>query len=217
MSDDPYSQMVCDALKAIDDFTIEELPRLHTYPADTSERVLKELIMFACCPTNTALITLGRKHIQRINRKWRLEHILDVAKECLDFSDDWEYQRFLELIDLSAFELLKDVILIGKDADNADVKEASQDFEEYYERISAHPNEGFHDEILKAVTGNESLWQIAEIAHKYKAIGMSREHMYKLLESIRGDTKTVAQDDIVLNLMDLMFGWCLPELRIYED
>ena len=212
-----FSQWVCDALKAIDDFTIEELPRLHTYPADTSERVLKELIMFACCPTNTALITLGRKHIQRINRKWRLEHILDVAKECLDFSDDWEYQRFLELIDLSAFELLKDVILIGKDADNADVKEASQDFEEYYERISAHPNEGFHDEILKAVTGNESLWQIAEIAHKYKAIGMSREHMYKLLESIRGDTKTVAQDDIVLNLMDLMFGWCLPELRIYED
>lgn len=217
MSDDPYSQMVCDALKAIDDFTIEELPRLHTYPADTSERVLKELIMFACCPTHIVLITLGRKHIQRINRKWRLEHILDVAKECLDFSDDWEYQRFLELIDLSAFELLKDVILIGKDADNADVKEASQDFEEYYERISAHPNEGFHDEILKAVTGNEPLWQIAEIAHKYKAIGMSREHMYKLLESIRGDTKTVAQDDIVLNLMDLMFGWCLPELRIYED
>lgn len=217
MSDDPYSQMVCDALKAIDDFTIEELPRLHTYPADTSERVLKELIMFACCPTHIVLITLGRKHIQRINRKWRLEHILDVAKECLDFSDDWEYQRFLELIDLSAFELLKDVILIGKDADNADVKEASQDFEEYYERISAHPNEGFHDEILKAVTGNESLWQIAEIAHKYKAIGMSREHMYKLLESIRGDTKTAAQDDIVLNLMDLMFGWCLPELRIYED
>ena len=217
MSDDPYSQMVCDALKAIDDFTIEELPRLHTYPADTSERVLKELIMFACCPSNHTLIILGRKHIQRINRKWRLEHILDVAKECLDFSDDWEYQRFLELIDLSAFELLKDVILIGKDADNADVKEASQDFEEYYERISAHPNEGFHDEILKAVTGNESLWQIAEIAHKYKAIGMSREHMYKLLESIRGDTKTVAQDDSVLNLMDLMFGWCLPELRIYED
>lgn len=217
MSDDPYSQMVCDALKAIDDFTIEELPRLHTYPADTSERVLKELIMFACCPTNTALITLGRKHIQRINRKWRLEHILDVAKECLDFSDDWEYQRFLELIDLSAFELLKDVILIGKDADNADVKEASQDFEEYYERISAHPDEGFHDEILKAVTGNESLWQIAEIAYKYKVLGMSRDHMYKLLESIRGDTKTVAQDDIVLNLMDLMFGWCLPELRIYED
>lgn len=217
MSDNCFSQWVCDALKAIDDFTIEELPRLHTYPADTSERVLKELIMFACCPTNTALITLGRKHIQRINRKWRLEHILDVAKECLDFSDDWEYQRFLELIDLSAFELLKDVILIGKDADNADVKEASQDFEEYYERISAHPNEGFHDEILKAVTGNEPLWQIAEIAHKYKAIGMSREHMYKLLESIRGDTKTVAQNDIVLNLMDLMLGWCLPELRIYED
>lgn len=217
MSDNCFSQWVCDALKAIDDFTIEELPRLHTYPADTSERVLKELIMFACCPTNTALITLGRKHIQRINRKWRLEHILDVAKECLDFSDDWEYQRFLELIDLSAFELLKDVILIGKDADNADVKEASQDFEEYYERISAHPNEGFHDEILKAVSGNEPLWQIAEIAHKYKAIGMSREHMYKLLESIRGDTKTVAQDDIVLNLMDLMLGWCLPELRIYED
>ena len=217
MSDDPYSQMVCNALEAIDGFTIEELPRLHTYSADTSERVLKELIMFACCPSNHTLIILGRKHIQRINRKWRLEHILDVAKECLDFSDDWEYQRFLELIDLSAFELLKDAILIGKDSDNAEVKEASQDFEEYYERISAHPNEGFHDEILKAVTRNESLWQIAEIAHKYKAIGMSREHMYKLLESIRGDTKTVAQDDIVLNLMDLMFGWCLPELRIYED
>lgn len=217
MSNGPYSRQVCNALKAIDGFTIEELPRLHTYSADTSERVLKELIMFACCPSNTALITLGRKHIQRINRKWRLEHILDAAKECLDFSDDWEYQRFLELIDLSAFELLKDAILIGKDSDNAEVKEASQDFEEYYEHISAQPDENFCNEMLKSVSREEPLWQIAEIAYKYKVLGMSRDHMYKLLESIREETKTVAQEDAILNLMDLMFGWCLPELRIYED
>ena len=101
------------------------------------------MIQEACCPTNDVLIIRGREGILRIDRIWRLEHILEEAKNCLDFSDDWEYQRFLELVELSAFELLPEVILIGKDSDNPENREAAQDFQEKYEYASAHEDECF--------------------------------------------------------------------------
>lgn len=215
MSNNPFFGSFRKKLIEIDGFRVENISSLHKYPADTSERVLKELLLFACDTTNEVYITYARNCIQRINRKWRLEHILESAKECLDFSDDWEYQRFLELIDLSAFELMQDVILIGKDSENPEVKDSSQDFREYLERLSAHPDECFHDQILKAVLNGETLWYLAEIAHKFKSLGMDREHMYELLESLRSETENVTQEEQIFNLMDLMFGFCHPDMRIF--
>ena len=214
-NNDPFYECLCDALNAIDGFDVEEISNLHRYPADTSNKVFKELLCFACCPTNDAFITLGRKYIQKINRKWRLENILDAAKECLDFTDDWEYRRFLELVDLSAFELLRDVILIGKDSDNPEVREASKDFEEYYDRLSSHTDECFHDEMLKAVLRNDSIFSLSEIARKFKFLGMNKDHMYELLESLRSETKTEEQEDAILDLMDLLFGYCHPAWKIF--
>ncbi|MBO4696152.1 MAG: hypothetical protein J5643_02585 [Lachnospiraceae bacterium] len=214
MSNNPFFDGICNKLSEIG-FNVENMSSLHRYPADTSERVLKELLMFACCTTHIGFISWGRHYIQKINREWRLEHILESAKECLDFSDDWEYRRFLELVDLSAFELLQDVILIGKDSDNPEIKEASQDFREYYERLSAHPDDNFRDQILKAVLNGEKLRYLAEIAHKFKSLGMDREHMYELLESLRSETKNVTQEEQIFELMDLMFGYCHPDMRIF--
>ena len=128
MSNNRFSQWVCDALKAIDGFTIEELPRLHTYPADASERVFKEL---------------------------------------------------------------------------------------YYERLSANMDECFHDEMLKAVLRNDTVFSLGEIARKFKLLGMNRDHMYELLESLRSETETEAQEDAILDLMDFLFGYCHPAWKIF--
>lgn len=110
---------------------------------------------------------------------------------------------------------MRDVILIGKDSDNPEVREASKDFEEYYDRLSSHTDECFHDEMLKAVLRNDSIFSLSEIARKFKLLGMNKDHMYELLESLRSETETEEQEDAILDLMDLLFGYCHPAWKIF--
>lgn len=212
-----YKKRLWEDLKNIDEeFSFDKMRWLHIHPYPHANSVLRVLIQRACCPQHIGPIMLGREGILEIDRIWRVEHILEAAKECLNFSDYWEYRRFLELVDLSAFELLQDVILIGKDSDDPDVKEASQDFEEYYERLSANMDESFHDDIIKAISDVKvTAFSLAEIGHKYKTLGMSREHMYELLEAIRSETKTEEQEGLIRELMDFMFGWCHSDWKIF--
>ena len=198
-----------------EDFSFEKMRWLHVNPYPHAISVLRFLIQEACCPTNDWLIIRGREGILRIDRIWRLEHILEEAKECIDLTDDWEYRRFLELVELSAFELLPEVILIGKDSDNPENREASQDFREKYEYMSAHKDECFRNDIIKADLNCIDNFDLAEIAHKYKALGMSRDHMLELLQAIKSEMETEDQEDRILNLMDFVTGWCHPDWKIF--
>ena len=198
-----------------EDFSFEKMRWLHKDPYPHAISVLRFLIQEACCPTNDWLIIRGREGILRIDRIWRLEHILEEAKACIDLTDDWEYRRFLELVDLSAFELLPEVILIGKDSDNPENREAAQDFREKYEYLSAHKDECFRKDIIKADLNCIDDFDLAEIAHKYKALGMSRDHMLELLQAIKSEMETEDQEDKILNLMDFVTGWCHPDWKIF--
>ena len=122
----------------------------------------------------------------------------------------------MELVDLSAFELLPEVILIGKGSDNPENREAAQDFLEYYENVSAHKDECFRKDIIKADLNCIRDFDLAEIAHKYKALGMSRDHMLELLEAIRSEAETESQEDKIRNLMDFLTGWCHPDWKVFD-
>ena len=198
-----------------EDFSFKKMRWLHVNPYPHAISGLRFLIQEACCPTNDWLIIRGREGILRIDRIWRLEHILEEAKECIDLTDDWEYRRFLELVELSAFELLPEVILIGKDSDNEDIREASQDFRENYEYLSAHKDECFRNDIIKVDLNCIDNFDLAEIAHKYKALGMSRDHMLELLQAIKSEMETEDQENKILNLMDFVTGWCHPDWKIF--
>lgn len=211
-----YDKWLWEDLKKIDeDFSFDKMRWLHKDPYPHAIGVLRLLIQRACCCTDDALIMQGRKGILKIDRIWRLEHILPEAKECIDLTDDWDYQRLLELVDFSAFELLQEAILIGKDSDNEEIREASQDFKEYYERLSENRDECFHKEIIKAVSQGIEGFELVEIAHKYKSLGMSRDRMYELLEAIRSGMETEKQKVTICDLMDFVTGWCHPDWKVF--
>lgn len=56
------------------------------------------------------------------------EHIPKVANDCINFDDEWEYRRLLELIDETVPSLLKWTVERGKDSLHEEVREASKDF-----------------------------------------------------------------------------------------
>ena len=130
--EDPYWKGLENDLRKIGGFTYKELPRLHQYPEHISRKVLMLLLERACQPTNDWPITLGREGILKIEPKWRLEHLLEAADYCIDYSDDWEYRRLLEVLHMAAPQLMPAVIRIGKESENEEVREAAQDFEEWY-------------------------------------------------------------------------------------
>ncbi|MXQ54915.1 hypothetical protein [Shimazuella alba] len=84
--------------------------------------------MLACQGQNLGPITLARKQIKLIHQDWLLEHIPKVANDCINFDDEWEYRRLLELIDETVPSLLKWTVEKGKDSLHEEVREASKDF-----------------------------------------------------------------------------------------
>ena len=97
-------------------------------PPDAGRKVLSELLGTACQSQNEANVTLGRKAISRISHDWLLKTAPEVIESTLDVSDYWEYRRLLELLSLSAPELLPVYIQRGLASGDTDVREAAEDF-----------------------------------------------------------------------------------------
>jgi len=66
----------------------------------------------------------------QIPHAWIKENFIPVASSIIDFNDDWEYRRMLEVTELLSQELLAWGVQIGQSSDDPEVKEASVDFEE---------------------------------------------------------------------------------------
>ena len=73
----------------------------------------------------------------------------------------------------------------------------------------------FRDDIIKADLNRIDDFDLAEIAHKYKALGMSRDHMLELLQAIKSETETEKQEDKIRDLMDFVTGWCHPDWKVF--
>lgn len=75
----------------------------------------------------------------------------------------------------------------------------------------------FREEILAGLkTGSD----LSELAVKYKDLGMDNESMYHNLEVLRQEMrakKDEASEDLIMDLMDRVVGWCHTDCRIYPD
>jgi hypothetical protein len=49
-----------------------------------------------------------------------------------------------------------------------------------------------------------------------KKNGIGKDQAYELLASLRKDCSTKDQEDHILDLMDIVVGYCQPENRIWE-
>jgi len=46
---------------------------------------------------------------------------------------------------------------------------------------------------------------------------VSQDELYSFLEKLRSDAKTESEEDRILEIMDLVCGWCSSDLQIYPQ
>ena len=127
---DTYEKRIMDDLESVPVGCQSDINNLHKYPQELSKQILRRLIEWACQPQNDTLIILARKKINEIDKDWMKVHFLDVAKECIDFSDYWEYRRLLELIVLVLPEVKTMALKICEDSEDEDIREVIEDYKE---------------------------------------------------------------------------------------
>jgi hypothetical protein len=88
---------------------------------------LKDALQKACQPTYVPYILEGRKRVLAMPLPWVISNIEAVARESLNLSDYWEYERLLEVLnELSATDLLKESVLAGLSSNDADVRDIAE-------------------------------------------------------------------------------------------
>ena len=127
---DMYEMMLINELQKINKFPYEDIPSIDKYPLCIAKKVLKVLIENACLGQNYAPIELGRKKLNEINKDWLNRNFLKVASSCIDYSDEWEYRRLVELVVLVVPELKQKVLDIGKNSKNEEIREIIEDYKE---------------------------------------------------------------------------------------
>ena len=107
-----------------------DVGNLHKYPRELAGQILQKLIEWACQPQNVTPILLARKKIDEINKEWLKHYLLDAAKECIDFSDYWEYSRLLELIVCVIPELKPEALQLCEDSEDEDIQDVLDDYKD---------------------------------------------------------------------------------------
>ena len=125
-----YEMLLVDELKKINKFPYEDIQLIDKYPLCISKKVLKVLIENACLGQNYIPIELGRKKINEINKEWLNRYFLEVASSCINYSDEWEYRRLVELVVLVVPELKQRVLNIGKNSENEEIREVVEDYKD---------------------------------------------------------------------------------------
>ncbi|MCM1091028.1 MAG: hypothetical protein NC092_00700 [Butyrivibrio sp.] len=116
-------------LQRIDNFPYEDIKILDKYPLDVSKQVLKELIEQSCQGQNIAGIELGRRKVDEIDKTWLKKYFIEVASTCIDYSDEWEYRRLVELVDLMVPELMQEILELGSHSENEEVLEVVEEYQ----------------------------------------------------------------------------------------
>ena len=99
------------------------------YPLEVSKQVLKILIQNACLGQNLGPIEISRRKIKEIDRTWLKQYFVEVASTCTNCSDEWEYRRLVELTILIVPELKQEIVQLGMQSENEEVREVIEDFQ----------------------------------------------------------------------------------------
>ena len=72
--------------------------------------------------------------------------------------------------------------------------------------------------LLEIIKNQEtSLLEIKEYLINLQNENVSQDELYSFLEELRSDTKTESEEDRILEIMDLVCGWCSLDLQIYPQ
>ena len=72
--------------------------------------------------------------------------------------------------------------------------------------------------LLEIIKDQEtSLLEIKEHLINLQNKNVSQDELYSFLEKLRSDAETEIEEDYILEIMDLVCGWCSLDLQIYPQ
>lgn len=72
--------------------------------------------------------------------------------------------------------------------------------------------------LLEIIKNQEtSLLEIKEYIINLQNKNVSQNELYSFLEKLRSDAETEIEEDRILEIMDLVCGWCSLDLQIYPQ
>ena len=76
-------------------------------------------------------------------------------------------------------------------------------------------------DLLAALDARAGLLTLRAILLRYHASGVTAAQVAALLQELRASTQDGAQDeareDVILDALDLVTGWCAPQLRVWDE
>ena len=72
------------------------------------------------------------------------------------------------------------------------------------------------DALVKGIRYKMPLLALREIIVSYKKNGGSQENASRILNNIRDNVKSDEKEDVVLELMDFVTGYCSPKMRVWD-
>ena len=77
----------------------------------------------------------------------------------------------------------------------------------------------YDKKLLSEIIKNQetSLLGIKERLINLQNENVSQDELYSFLEELRSDAKTESEEDRILEIMDLVCGWCSWDLQIYPQ
>ena len=77
----------------------------------------------------------------------------------------------------------------------------------------------YDKKLLSEIIKNQetSLLEIKEYLINLQNENVSQDELYSFLEELRSDAKTESEEDRILEIMDLVCGWCSLDVKIYPQ
>ncbi|NHQ89874.1 hypothetical protein [Janthinobacterium lividum] len=72
-------------------------------------------------------------------------------------------------------------------------------------------------DLLAALDARAGLLTLHAILLRYQASGVTAAQVASLLHELRPATQEGALDDVILDALDIVTGWCGPQLRVWSD
>ncbi|OEZ55073.1 hypothetical protein JAB5_16900 [Janthinobacterium sp. HH103] len=76
-------------------------------------------------------------------------------------------------------------------------------------------------DLLAALESGAGLLTLRAILLRYKASGVTAAQVAGLLQELRASVQDGVQDeareDVILDALDLVTGWCAPQLRVWDE
>ncbi|MEG0882022.1 MAG: hypothetical protein RSH52_12235 [Janthinobacterium sp.] len=72
-------------------------------------------------------------------------------------------------------------------------------------------------DLLAALESGSGLLTLRAILLRYKASGVTAAQVAGLLQELRPATQEGPLEDVILDALDMVTGWCAPHLRVWDE